>query len=258
MVKIMYKYDNPHKIKDKWFLPNREDIETGIVKVENFMSFFEAATQNQKPIVIKDIFTTDYQKERPSFTRINGVRIKKSENLSEIWYNAMNVLSCVTNSNLDKLPPELYEWHCFAIPLKSLSASSMTKCSFDRHLENPDNSLELSISSLDSYQEEKPMRVKQAMIMLFLCKKRKMSKQKKFLDLATGKYKFSVQWRDTEIDKRIQTETLIKMLHDIKDIYNSHHEKIYYHINEFAQFSSLAKQFVENMEDPTVKRYLSI
>ena len=64
------------------------------------------------------------------------------------------------------------------------------------------------------------------MIMLFLCKKRQRSKQKKYLDLETGKYKFSVSWRDTEIDKRIKTETLIKVLHDIKDIFNSHNEKV--------------------------------
>ena len=75
MVKIMYKY----KGKDHWFLPNREEVETGIVKIDNFMNFFETATQGVKPILIKDIFTTDYQKEISCFTRVNGEKVKKSD-----------------------------------------------------------------------------------------------------------------------------------------------------------------------------------
>ena len=124
MVKIIYKLETN---KDVWFVPNREEVETGVVKIENFMKFFEEATEKEHPVLIKDIFTNDYQQEIPSFTILNGERINKSENLSEIWYNAMNVLSFATNSNLDKLPPEFYQWHCFAIPLKESKHDTMSK-----------------------------------------------------------------------------------------------------------------------------------
>ena len=127
MVKIMYKLETQNSNKDIWFIPNREEVETGVVKIENFMNFFENATESQNPIVIKDIFTTDYQDEIPSFLLINNEKITPSENLSEIWYNAMNVLSFATNSNLDKLPPEFYQWHCFAIPLKESKFDTMSK-----------------------------------------------------------------------------------------------------------------------------------
>lgn len=127
MVKIMYKLETQNSNKDIWFIPNREEVETGVVKIENFMNFFENATESQNPIVIKDIFTTDYQNEIPSFLLINNEKITPSENLSEIWYNAMNVLSFATNSNLDKLPPEFYQWHCFAIPLKESKFDTMSK-----------------------------------------------------------------------------------------------------------------------------------
>jgi hypothetical protein len=240
MIKIIYKYKN----KDNWFIPNREEVETGIIKIDNFMGFFENATQGVKPILIKDIFTTDYQKEVHCFTKVNGVKVKKSENLSEIWHDAMNMLSYATNSNLDKLPSELYQWDCFVIPLRKISNEYLGQVAFDQSHNKNDANLELSISSLESYGQEKEMHVKQAMIMLFLCKKRRKSRQKN-IDSETGKYKFSVQWKDTEIEKRIKTEMLIKMLHDIRDIFNSHNEKIYYHMNDFIQFSNLAKMFVE-------------
>jgi hypothetical protein len=121
-----------------------------------------------------------------------------------------------------------------------------------------DEDVELSISSLESFDEEKRMKVKKAMILLFLCRKRKTSKQKKFFDLSTGKYRFSVQWRDTEVDKRIKTDTLIKMMHDIRDIFNSHNEKIYYHVNDFYQFSKLANVFVKRINESGVKRSISV
>lgn len=259
MIKIFYKYeDYNHPRRDLWFIPNREEVETGIVKVQNFMKFFEIATQGVKPILIKDMFTTDYQREVPCFTRINNTTVKKSDNLSDIWYNTLSMLSQSTNSNLDKLPPELYEWHCFAIPLKKINDKYMGKQKFDLTQDKNDEDLELSISSIDSFDQEKQMSVRQAMIMLYFCKRRKRSKQKKYLDLGSGKYKFSVQWRDAEIDKRINLESLIKMIHDIRDIFNSHNEKIYYHVNDFVQFSSMAKLFAQRMEDPASKRSLSI
>jgi hypothetical protein len=46
--------------------------------------------------------------------------------------------------------------------------------------------------------------------------------------------------RDTGIDKRIKTEMLLEATRDIADIFNSHHEKIYYYMSEFAHFTSLA------------------
>ncbi|CAI2382878.1 unnamed protein product [Moneuplotes crassus] len=254
MIKIFYQYKN----NDTWIIPHREEVETGVVKVENFMKFFNIATQGVRPILIQDVFTTNYQKEVPCFIRINGKKIKGSDNLSEIWYDAMNMLSFSTGSNLDKLPPELYEWSLFAIPLKSISKDLMNKNQFDMTHDKNDQNLELSISSIDSFDEEKQMDIKSAMILLFLCKKRKRSKQKKYLDMATGKYKFSFQWRETEIDKRIKTETLIKLLHDIRDIFNSHNDKVYYHMNDFIQFNELSHFFAQRMENPKIKRLMSV
>jgi ubiquitin len=64
MVKILYKYEDTDKPnQDLWFMPNREEVETGIIEIKNFMNFFEIATEGIKPVLIKDVFTTDYQKE---------------------------------------------------------------------------------------------------------------------------------------------------------------------------------------------------
>lgn len=62
MIKILYK-DNTQE--DTWFSTNREEVETGHAKLLNFMAYFEDATANETPIIIKDIFTLDYQKETP-------------------------------------------------------------------------------------------------------------------------------------------------------------------------------------------------
>jgi hypothetical protein len=45
----------------------------------------------------------------------------------------MTALSEVTKSNLDKLPPELYEWHCFAIPLRKLKKKYLNKANFGKN-----------------------------------------------------------------------------------------------------------------------------
>lgn len=58
-------------------------------------------------------------------------------------------------------------------------------------------------------------------------------------------------------ESRIRTEFLIKAMHDIADIFNSHHEKIYYHVNEFWEFAQLAENFVNDIHDPRIKRSFS-
>ena len=67
MLKIFFK-NQSHP--DSWFCTNRDEVETGSVKLKNFMTYFEEATREETPIMIKDIFTMEYQKERPCFLKV--------------------------------------------------------------------------------------------------------------------------------------------------------------------------------------------
>ena len=91
------------------------------------------------------------------------------------------------------------------------------------------------------------------MIMCFLCRKRKLKRKRKLNDIESEIYKYAF----TGKDNKIKTEFLIKAMHDIADIFNSHHEKIYYHMNEFLELSSLAIDFVDNINNPKAKRSFS-
>ena len=57
MMRIMYKLeDNADKHRDVWFVPNREEAYSGMVKIHNFMDYFMKATDGNSPILIKNVF----------------------------------------------------------------------------------------------------------------------------------------------------------------------------------------------------------
>ena len=89
-----------------------------------------------------------------------------------------------------------------------------------------ENSDAISISSLLSLDEVKPMKSHQAMIMLFLCKKRKDKKGINLKRAGLSKSKFSINLSNQE-NNRIRSKFLIQALHDTADIFGAHHEKIF-------------------------------
>lgn len=53
MVKMFYRVKGP---TDTWFIPNRKEVEPGILKINNFMNFFFKKTLNGRPVMVKNVF----------------------------------------------------------------------------------------------------------------------------------------------------------------------------------------------------------
>jgi hypothetical protein len=156
MLKIFHK--NWEKT-DEWFVPNKEYSTLGIVSINGLMEYFEEATFGENPIVINDIFTLDYQKENLSFLKVNGKLRGKWDTLTDIWYETIWALSEATRSNFHKLPVEDYEWNLFWFPLKGTEHKTLAKSNFDKKYKGQKEILELSISSLDSLENDKLVKV---------------------------------------------------------------------------------------------------
>lgn len=156
----------------------------------------------------------------------------------------------------------------FAFPLKKF------KCDFAEkkllrslHSQRSSGEEEMSLSSLESIDQKKEIRVREAMIMCFLCKRKKRPSQvintgthatgitSKQHDYNKKSCKFSVDLRmNGEQTKVVKTRLLIKAIHDITDILNLHHQKIYYHINEFVELNRIAETFVKKVQKSNLKK----
>ena len=83
----------------------------------------------------------------------------------------------------------------------------------------------ISLSSLASFDEEKPMVSQNAMIMFFLWKK-KNDKVNNIKDIKRQSI-FSFNINSNHKTTSIRMKFLIQALHDISDIFGAHHEKIF-------------------------------
>lgn len=146
--------------------------------------------------------------------------------MPETWLSVVSQLSHATNANLSKVPNELYQFHLFCVPLKSLTQMRLNREIFFKK-KNKDEEDAISISSLASLDEDKLIKSRSAMIMFFLCKKKKNTKDVNFGKSRPKYSKFSIKLDEAHTDNKIRTKFLIQALHDIADIFGAHHEKIY-------------------------------
>lgn len=74
MMRIFYKLeDKGNKPRDVWFVPNREETYSGMVKIYNFMNYFVEATDGNSPILIKDIFDNNgFGDDKVFAVNVNG------------------------------------------------------------------------------------------------------------------------------------------------------------------------------------------
>ena len=74
MMRIMYKLENDaDKNRDVWFVPNREEAYSGMVKIHNFMDYFMETTDGNSPILIKDIFDSNgFRDDKVFAVNVNG------------------------------------------------------------------------------------------------------------------------------------------------------------------------------------------
>lgn len=77
----------------------------------------------------------------------------------------MAALSEVTKSNLHKLPNETYQWNLFCVPLKNLDKEYLQKSKFVHTYKSSKEVLELSISSIESLENDKLIKTRSAMLM---------------------------------------------------------------------------------------------
>lgn len=228
MMRFFYKLeDDIHKDKDVWVVPNREETYSGLVRIHNFMQYFVEATGGNTPILIQDIFqSTGFGTDRMYAVTVNGKKKIVCDEKPEMWKNVLNALSTSTNGNLNNIPTNLYKFHLFCIPLKCLTQAKLKREDFLKKKNSEDEEV-ISISSLASLDEEKEMKSRNAMIMFFLCKRKK-DKNQIGLDKNKQKnVKFSFNLDKNMGNTKIRTKFLIQALHDISDIFGAHHEKIF-------------------------------
>lgn len=180
----------------------------------------------------------------------------KWEELEEMWLNVFQELSTITNSNLSKVPNELYIFHLFWIPLKNMMQTKIKRQDFMTKKKKNDEEV-ISISSLASLDEEKTMKSRKAMVLFFLWKKKNIRDEINFK--SKSKYaKFSIKLDDKQTENKICTKFLIQALHDVSDIFGSHHEKIYNSINDLIDMNEFSKEFIESVNHPEYKREHSV
>lgn len=97
--------------------------------------------------------------------------------------------------------------------------------------------------------------------MCFLCKRKKtMAEVDAVGGIMNNKSnrkggKFSVDLGQSDgAGKLVKTSHLVKAVHDVTDILNLHHKKIYYHINEFYRLNEIAKDYVCRVEQNNLKK----
>lgn len=225
MMRIMYKLDSEtNKHKDSWVIPNREETYSGMVRVHNFMSYFFKATNGNTPILIKDVFEqSTFSTDKFFSVTVNGKKKIVCDELADMWLNVVQEISSVTNGNLHSIPTDMYQFHLFCIPLKHLSITKFKKSDFIKQNDEDDV---VSLSSLASMDDTKEMISQNAMIMFFLCKKKKGKNQ--LADIGKQRAsKFSFNINAKKNFTKIRTRFLIQALHDIADIFGAHHEKIF-------------------------------
>lgn len=73
-MKIFYQLeDDTNRTNNTWFVPNREETYSGMVKMQNFMDYFLEATGGKTPILIKNIFEdSDFGDEKVFAVTVNG------------------------------------------------------------------------------------------------------------------------------------------------------------------------------------------
>ena len=257
-MKIAYKLEDGTKNnKNTWVIPNRDETHWGLVRIVNLMDYFVTATGGNTPILIKDAFNSSgFCDEEFYAITVNGKKKIVCDEINDMWQNAFQELSIVTNSNLNKVPAELYQFHLFWIPLKQMTKTKIKREDFMKKKKKNEEEV-ISISSLASLDEEKLMKSRNAMILFFLWKKKSMKDEINFKN--KQKYaKFSIKLEDKQTENKICTKFLIQALHDISDIFGSHHEKIYNSINDLIDMNQFSKEFIDSVNRPEFKREHSV
>jgi hypothetical protein len=189
------------------------------------MNYFVEATGGNTPILIKDIFdNTGFSEEKLCAISVNGSKKIITDDAPEVWFYAMQALSEATNGNLSNVPIEDYQFHLFCIPLKCLTQDTIKRQDVMKRNDDQDVDL-ISISSLASLEEDKIALSKHAMVMFFLCKKKKQNKN--FDKNKSRKSMFGFNLDSDPNGTKIRTKFLIQALHDVSDIFGAHHEKIF-------------------------------
>lgn len=225
MMRIMYKVDDEiNKNRDVWMTPNREDTYWGMVRVSNFMKYFwDCTEQGKNAILIKNVFeVSGFGSEKWSAVTVNGNKKGVTDETPELWLHAAQALSEATGGNLSNIPTENYQFHLFWIPLKG---AKQTKYNPTLMKDKQEDDV-ISISSLASLDEEKPIIWKSAMIMFFLWKRKLDRDQFGIEKVKRRSSMFSFKVSDKN-HSRIRTKFLIQALHDLADHFGAHNEKIF-------------------------------
>jgi len=221
MMRIVYRLDNQNN--DVWWIPNRDESYWGLLRIQHVMDHFMKSTNGKTPILIKDVFQqSKFGIDKLCSVSVNGEKKIISDDIAEAWESIIREVSSVTSGNLHSIPKHLYKFHLFWIPLKHLNITHYKKHAFMKQSMEDDS---ISLSSLASFDEEKPMVSQNAMIMFFLWKK-KNDKVNNIKDIKRQSI-FSFNINSNHKTTSIRTKFLIQALHDISDIFGAHHEKIF-------------------------------